>query len=157
MFVACVEKKLLLALLAIYFFTVAASVCAGIAGGRQPAIHSIDFFEAVKIAKGLLPGRKPAEYENLEFEIIVARKSTTWGRPSHSEYELSVLTDMLDEVYARERSDYSEYLEETHKKLDGRIYWFIYFVPVGQDVGGGGVGFFIDAATSELIEVYRDG
>ena len=149
------EKKLLLVLLALYFFTVAVNAnddkvqlqtdtIVDIFGERQPEIDTIDFREAVRIAKDLLPGRKSAEYENLEFKIIVARKNTTWGYPVQSEeYALEVLESMLDDVYARARYDYLEYFRETHRKLGDRIYWFIYFVPVGHEVGDGGVGFLL--------------
>ena len=156
MLVVLGENKLLLVLLVACFSVVAASARAGFTGEREPEIYTIGFSEAVKIAMDLLPGRKPAEYEDREFEIIMAEKSTTKSMPAPSEFMLEELVYMLDDINARERPGYSEYIRDTNRKLDGRIYWFIYFVPAGHKAGDGGVGFFIDAATSELVEVYRD-
>jgi hypothetical protein len=40
------------------------------------------------------------------------------------------------------------------KKLDGRSYWYVYYISPGAEMGGD-VGVFIDARTGDVIDIYR--
>lgn len=40
------------------------------------------------------------------------------------------------------------------KKLEGRSYWYVYYVTPAAETGGD-IGIFVDAKTGEVIDVYR--
>jgi hypothetical protein len=40
------------------------------------------------------------------------------------------------------------------KKLDGRSYWYVYYVTRAAEMGGD-IGIFVDAKTGEVIDIYR--
>jgi hypothetical protein len=48
----------------------------------------------------------------------------------------------------------TKYEERILKKLQGRRYWIVYYVTRGAEMGGD-IGIFIDAATGDVIDIYR--
>jgi hypothetical protein len=49
----------------------------------------------------------------------------------------------------------SSYYSNFNNELKGRSYWSVYYHPKDRTVHGGGLCFFIDAETGEIIDIYR--
>ena len=147
------KRQLLAILLGMCFFTVSVSADSD---KTRPQIGTIDIYEAVRIAEDLL--LNDPDYVDRKLAISTIEKHYTQCNFLLVDVPC-VCEDMQADKYVQ-LYPLDAYYKRIFDGLEGRIYWFIYFSLItdpSKIVLDGDIAFFIDAETSELIDVYRGG
>ena len=147
------KRQLLAILLGMYFFTVAASADSD---RPRPQTGTIDIYEAVKVAEEMLLNEGQhyvQEYKDRKLVIDIIEKHYTQCNFILVRSKVCVCNDLQADKFAQLYTEDVRF-KDIFEELENRTYWLVYFAPA-ELVAGGDIAFFIDAETSELIDVFR--